>query len=412
MLVTFTFSMHFDANAMAQRLLKVAWISFFPIERLPELPEILRNLPPLHPATWQRVLLDELRTNPQLKLDVIVVRKQFPKNCSFEWGGVTFHCLKVPPGLRTFSLFWWETFLIRGCLRKVRPDLVHAWGSERGAALVASRLGCPYLVTMQGLLEWYAQQVNLGWMDRLEACLERISLRRAKVVTTESTFAVKWLKDRYPHLEIRQAEHAPNWLFHKIVRRPRTSPVQFLSIGMITKIKGTDLLLMALDKLQKELDFRLTIVGASTPEFVAQLKNLTSTALWERIQILRNLTSEQIAEEMACATIMLFPTRADTSPNSVKEAVVAGLPVVASAVGGIMDYILPGRNGITFPAGNLDEFILAIRAAINHPLFRKGEVEQAALYQMRNYLSPKVMGERFLAAYGSVLDQKHVAVED
>jgi len=71
----------------------------------------------------------------------------------------------------------------------------------------------------------------------------------------------------------------------------------------------------------------------------------------------------EVAEEMAQATMLLFPTRVDNSPNAVKEAVVRGLPVVASAVGGIPDYVSPGQNGLLFPAGNLGEFTQSIRAA-------------------------------------------------
>ena len=49
---------------MPERPLKVAWISYFPIEWLPDLPEPLRGLPRMHPASWQRVLLQELIGNP------------------------------------------------------------------------------------------------------------------------------------------------------------------------------------------------------------------------------------------------------------------------------------------------------------------------------------------------------------
>jgi glycosyltransferase involved in cell wall biosynthesis len=96
---------------------------------------------------------------------------------------------------------------------------------------------------------------------------------------------------------------------------------------------------------------------------------------------------------------MIYPTRADTSPNSVKEAVVAGLPVVASAVGGIPDYVWPGRNGILFPSGDLEACVNAIRAAGEHPLFSQGEVEEDALNEARDYLSPRRMGEDFLKIY-------------
>jgi glycosyltransferase involved in cell wall biosynthesis len=388
---------------MVQRPLTVAWISYFPVEWLPEAPEPIRNLPRQHPATWQQVLLNEFKPNPQLKVHVIAVGTQFPRACEFEVDGVRFHCLKPPRGMRTLTLYWWETALIHRCLKRIQPDLVHAWGSERGAALVASRLRRPYLVTMQGLLEWYSQHVTLNRYHRFDARLERPSLRRASVVTTESCFAVKWLREHYPHLEVRQAEHASNWIFHRIDRRPQTRPLRFLHVGALGPIKGGDILLKGLDRLIKDLDFRLTVVGSPEPDFLDQLKAATSPALWDRITMRQGLTPQQVAEELAQATLMLFPTRVDTSPNSVKEAVVAGVPVVASAIGGIVDYVLPDRNGITFPPGSLDDFVRSVKAAAAHPLFGQGKVDPQTLQQMRDYLSPKVMAEKFLAAYQRVI---------
>jgi glycosyltransferase involved in cell wall biosynthesis len=395
------------------RRLKIAWISYFPVEWLPDAPEPVRNLPHFHPATWQRVLLEEFNAKAseelnqtgqtaQPDLHILCVRRQFERNISFAAQGATFHCLKLPPGMRTLTLFWWETFLVRLCLRRIQPDLVHAWGTERGAALVASRLGFPYLVTMQGLLEWYSQHVKLGRFQRLEARLERPSLRRASVVTTESTFAVQWLKEHYPHLEVRQAEHAANWLFHLLERKPELRPLRFLYVAFMSPIKGTDILLRGLARLCRELDFRLTIVGPPAPEFIAQIKQVTSSALWERVEFKHGLTQEQVAQEMQRATMVLFPTRVDTSPNSVKEAVVAGVPVVASAIGGIVDYVFPSRNGLTFPAGDLEAFVQNVRTAVAHPLLGQGQVEEQTRRAMSEYLSPKVMRQKFLSAYERV----------
>lgn len=103
--------------------------------------------------------------------------------------------------------------------------------------------------------------------------------------------------------------------------------------------------------------------------------------------------------------MVLFPTRVDNSPNSVKEAVVAGVPVVASAVGGIVDYVVPGKNGFTFPPGELEGLVAGIQAAVSHPLFRQGKVDSAILEQKREYLSAKAMGERFFAAYQKVYER-------
>ena len=395
---------------------KVAWISYFPVEWLPDAPESIRNLPRQHPATWQRVLLEEFKRKEneelarsggtsQPELHILCVRRHFERDLTFQSNGATFHCLKLPPGMRTLTLFWWETLLIRRCLRKMKPDLVQAWGTERGAALVASRLRYPYLVSMQGLIEWYAQRVRLARVQQLEARLERPSLRRASVVTTESTFAVHWLQQHYPHLEVRQAEHAANWIFHRLERRPELQPLRFLCVAVQSRIKGTDILFQGLDRLRAELDFRLTIVGPPAPQFIAEMKTVTSAARWERLEFKHELTQEQVAAEMERAAMVLFPTRVDTSPNSVKEAVVAGVPVVASAIGGIVDYVLPGKNGLTFKAGTLEAFVETLRAAAAHPRFRAGRVDEDTRKQMSNYLSPAVMRERFLSAYERVLER-------
>jgi glycosyltransferase involved in cell wall biosynthesis len=262
---------------------------------------------------------------------------------------------------------------------------------------------------MQGLLQWYQSVVDMGRIGRLEARLERISLRRAAVATVESAFGVKWLRDHYPLLEVHQAEHAPSWVFHQVQRRPSRKPVQFLFVGSLSRIKGTDLLLKALDNLLSEMDFRLTIVGSASAGFLSGLKACASPRLWERITHRMELTQLEVSEELGRATIVLFPSLADNSPNSVKEAVVAGVPVVASAVGGIPDYVLPGRNGLLFAPGDLDEFARAIRAAVAHPLFGAGNVDMETLNQMRQYLSPALMGEKFRTAYSRVLETSKTA---
>jgi len=95
------------------------------------------------------------------------------------------------------------------------------------------------------------------------------------IVTAESSFAVQWLRQRYPHLDVLQAEHAPHWLFHQSERRPQNRPLHFLHVGAPSLIKGSDLVLQALDKLRHELDFRLTLVSLPEPALVDRLKAAT-----------------------------------------------------------------------------------------------------------------------------------------
>ncbi len=227
--------MHANARS-ADSILTVAWIApDFPLEWLADVPEAIQQLPRQHPATWQQVLLSEFENDQSLRIHVIVLRKNLQQNLSFTRNGVVFHVLATLGGLRAASLFWVDTIPILRVVRRIQPDLVHAWGTERGAALIAARLGYPFLATIQGLLSWYAELVPLGPYNRFIAFLERISLRRSLRITTESRFAAEYLKAKYPRLAVQQVEHAPNWLFHRIERRPQIQPARLISVGFQEK---------------------------------------------------------------------------------------------------------------------------------------------------------------------------------
>jgi glycosyltransferase involved in cell wall biosynthesis len=392
---------------MAGRPLTVAWFSYFPLEWLSGMPEAVTRLPRLHPASWQRVLLAELEKVPDLRLHIVVLRKQFERDFTFERNGVKFHLVKTPAGMRAPSLFWVDTILIRRVLRAIKPDVVHAWGTEQGAALVANRLGYPRVATVQGLISWYAKVSPPSWHDRVAGFLENYTLPRCPVVTTESRFAVQYLRQRFEQLHVEQVEHAPDPVFHQVVRRPRTSPLRFIFVGAFDHRKGGDLLLSALDELRREIDLELLVVGKPRGTFLASLQSSVSPEFWRRIIFKEHLTHLEVAQELSTATMMVCSSRADVSPNAVKEAAVAGVPVVGTSVGGIPDYIFPGRNGVLCAPGNLADFIEAIRTACRHPRFSLGAVDAAALDEVRAYLSAKLMGQKFWQIYQRLREKEN-----
>jgi glycosyltransferase involved in cell wall biosynthesis len=396
--------MEHQTSLTQTRPLKVAWFSFFPVEWLPDAPEEVRQLPKLHPASWQRVLLDQFAQDPGLKLHVIVLRKQFARNLTFERRGVTFHLIKVPGGWRMPSLFWVDTRAIRRVLQEIQPHVVHAWGTEQGAALVANRLGYPRVITIQGLISWYEQVVPLPLVVRCAGMIERLSLPHAPVVSTEARFTVNWLRQRYPQMRVEQIEHAPDPVFHAVARNPAPGKLRFLFVGALDYRKGGDVLLAALDELKGEFEFELVVVGGVGSDIAARIQAI-SPELWQRIELKKNLTHTQIAAELSQATMALCASRADVSPNAVKEAVVAGVPVVATAVGGIPDYVLPGRNGVLCPADDVPAFVAAMKTACRHADFSRGVVEAQALQEMRDYLSPQTMARRFRETYHSLVDR-------
>ena len=384
------------------RPIRVAWITFFPVEWLPEAPEEIRALPKGHPASWQRVLLRELQKDPSIELHIFAIRKQFQRDVIFTSGNATFYCMKAPGSLRAPSLFWTDTWLLRPYMKRIRPDVIHAWGMEQAAGLVASRLGCPYVVTMQGIFGWLKTRTPLNRYQKLMALLESRVLPKAPKVTVEARFAVDFLRERYPQIQVEQVEHAPDPIFSQTVRKNDPQKLRFLSIGAINELKGADLLLKSLAQFGPELAFDLVAIASPQSPLLERLRTELPASLFNRVQFKEGLSPAQMVEEMAQSTILIYPTRGDTSPNAVKEAVVHGLPVVAAEVGGIPDYLVDGENGILLSPGNMESLTNGIRRAIEDPHFAIGLVDSSRLLVSRNYLSSENMAEKFQKIYQSL----------
>ena len=386
-----------------KRPLKVAWITYFPIEWLEDLPPELQSLPKMHPATWQRVLWTEFSKDETLELHIVVLRNHFSKSLRFRRGNTTFHCVKTLSGTRAPLFFWLDTILVARKLKEIRPDVLHAWGTEYGAPAIAGRLGYPTLVTMQGILTWYGSVFELNLHAKLARAIEPSSLRKAHVVTCESSFGMRYLAERYPHLKLLQVEHAPSPIFSEVARNPTENPIRILCVGAFVYWKGAYVVMEALAPLVAAIDFELVWVGSGDGELENELRAKTGGELWKRVTFKHGLKPADIAVELSKATIFLHAALADNSPNAVKEAVVAGVPVVATNTGGIPDYVFPEQNGYLFESGNAADCREKLKQALAHPLFSRGKVEEKALRTVRDYLSARMMADKFKEGYAMTL---------
>jgi glycosyltransferase involved in cell wall biosynthesis len=73
------------------------------------------------------------------------------------------------------------------------------------------------------------------------------------------------------------------------------------------------------------------------------------------------MTGEALSQAYASADIFVFPSAMETFGLVVIEAMAAGLPVVASRVGGVRDVVEEGRTGYTFEVGDTSALVEGIR---------------------------------------------------
>lgn len=116
---------------------------------------------------------------------------------------------------------------------------------------------------------------------------------------------------------------------------------------------------------------------------------------------------EDVPALLAAADIFVLPSRSEAFPNSAIEAMAAGLPVVASAVGGLLDLIETGRTGILVPPSDPEPLARAIRFLYEDPQ-RAREMGREARREVRAQYSFERMVTAFGDLYDTELRARHV----
>ena len=100
--------------------------------------------------------------------------------------------------------------------------------------------------------------------------------------------------------------------------------------------------------------------------------------------------------------VFALPSRAESFPLSIVEAMLTGVPVVASDVGSICDAIVPGRTGLLVPPGEVAPLAAALRSLIDDQAFAE-QLAGAARDLAREQLTDVVMAQRYAALWAEVL---------
>jgi len=123
-----------------------------------------------------------------------------------------------------------------------------------------------------------------------------------------------------------------------------------LTVANLRTEKAHEVLLAAAARLvgaHPQLQFQIAGDGPRLAELRALAQSL---GLAPHVTFLGH--REDVPALLAGADVFVLPSRSEAFPNGAIEAMAAGLPVVASAVGGLLDLIESGRTGLLVPADN------------------------------------------------------------
>jgi glycosyltransferase involved in cell wall biosynthesis len=128
----------------------------------------------------------------------------------------------------------------------------------------------------------------------------------------------------------------------------RDGKKSILCVARFDANKGHEDLIRALAMVRDEgIDFRAYLVGSVTDEgYLRNIRQLVGrTHLVEHVCISPSVTDAQLADCYLASDVFVLPSRQETSPLVILEAMYAGLPIVATKVGGISELVPDGVHG-------------------------------------------------------------------
>jgi glycosyltransferase involved in cell wall biosynthesis len=140
-------------------------------------------------------------------------------------------------------------------------------------------------------------------------------------------------------------------LFSRVTRVPGSGSKRILHIGKFEHKKSQDVLLGALQLLiDRRIDCRLTMIGATGPT-LEQVRE-AAARFGDRVSMFVDVPHDQIPGYMANCDLFVLPSRAEGFPLVLIEAGAAGLPVVATNIGGIDELVTDNANGLLVEPDN------------------------------------------------------------
>ena len=193
----------------------------------------------------------------------------------------------------------------------------------------------------------------------------------AQVIVTETDFAEKFLRERFPE-DADRIHRIYNGLTIAEFRRADFSSASplIVAVGRLIDKKGfADLIRACRLLMERGRSFRCEIIGEGPleKELRRQIEDLD---LRNHVKLLGPKAQHEIAEHLAMGTAFVLPSAIDTTggmdnlPTVIMEAMATGLPVISTPVGGIPEMVVQDETGALVPAGDSSALASAIERVI------------------------------------------------
>lgn len=293
-----------------------------------------------------------------------------------------------------------------------KPDLVQIWGSEMPYGLVIPYLKVPHVLHVQGNLAAYYQMFFRGisrlelqkartfkdWINRdpyfyTDRIFVKLVEREKKIMSATKNFFGRTTWDKriveaqaseanYMHCDeiLRDAFYEYSWK-----PSPEIDEITLVSVFRDSIYKGIETVLDSVHLLnEKGVKLRWNIIGVDRKSNYLNILNKSRPYALDSLPIYYYgyMDAGEMIKVYEQSDIFVHTSHIDNSPNSVCEAMMIGLPVITTNVGGIPSLIEDEKSGMLFQDGDsyaLAGAVLRIRKDYQRALGYAAEAKSIAM---------------------------------
>jgi len=178
--------------------------------------------------------------------------------------------------------------------------------------------------------------------------------------------------------------------FATVERRPAREPVIAI-VGRLVEKKGHEILLRAVEPLRR-MRARFHVVIAGDGPFREHLEGMAARmGLASRVTFCRTLSPDEVKQLLAVAHVLVAPSVVaadgdrDGLPNVILEAAAVGVPIVASNVSAIPEFVAHGETGLLVPPGDPRGLASAIESILADPAHAEALARRARRRVLADY---------------------------
>lgn len=249
----------------------------------------------------------------------------------------------------------------------------------------------------------YRESVTPSATSRLDALTYRaiFSACSCVIVNSDDT-AAAFERGGYPKERVALVRNGVDCERIRPHNRHTGQPVRLGIVGQVIPRKGHDILFDALARLrQRGLAFQLVIIGEGDAGFERSVRAQASSLQLDPLITWAGVIYDKTAI-YGQIDVLVVPSRSESFGNVTIEAGAAGLPVVASRVGGLQDVIADGETGTLVDPEASEALADALEALIRDPALRARMGEAA-----RRRVETRFSAERWARDFVQEIERRH-----